>query len=97
MFKKFFHQDKVSVGLIVGFGSMVVTALLLTAGLLIAGEAVDTHLRWYAAVFIPMILFARYYVKQQLPVVTKTLFVQLFVFFLAFTFFMFKTHNLDLK
>ena len=62
MNKKYFQQDKISVGLIVGLGTIVVTALLLTVGLLIAGEPIDAHLRWYACVFIPLILLARYYV-----------------------------------
>lgn len=97
MFKKYFLQDRVSVGLTAGLGSMAVTALLLTAGLLIAGEAIDTHLRWYGAVFIPLILIARYYVKQQLVVVTKTLFVLLFVFFIAFMILLFNTHSIDFK
>ena len=96
MFKTFFHQDKVSVGLIVGFGSMAVTALLLTLGLLIAGEPFDAHLRWYGGIFIPAILLIRYYVKQQLIVVTKTLFILFFITFIAFTFLLFTTHNLDL-
>lgn len=97
MFKKYFLQDKVSVGLIVGLGSMALTALLLTAGLLIAGEAVGTHLRWYGAIFIPLILLARYYVKHQLPIVTKTLFSLLFFFFLAFMVLLFKTHSIDFQ
>jgi hypothetical protein len=95
MLKKFFHQDKVSVGLTVGLGSMAVTALLLTLGLLIAGEPVATHLNWYAAIFIPLILLARYYVKQQLGVVTKTLFALLFIFFLAFMVLLSKTNNIN--
>lgn len=90
----FFLQDKVTVGLIVGLGSMAATALLLTAGLSLAGEAVSNHLRWYGAIFIPLIFFIRYYVKQQLSVVTKTLFIVFFLTFLSFIFFLFKTQSL---
>ena len=97
MIKKFFHQDKVSVGLTVGLGSMAITALLLTIGLLIAKEPVATHLRWYGAIFIPLILLARYYVKQHLGIVTKTLFALLFVFFIAFMILLFSTHSISLK
>lgn len=97
MNKKFFLQDKVSVGLIAGLGSMAVTALLLTAGLLLAGESVEAHMRWYGAIFIPLILLVRYYVKCQLSVVTKTLFVLLFLFFIAFMILLFSTHNISLK
>lgn len=91
----FFHQDKVSVGLIVGLGTMVATALLLTAGLLIAKEPIGAHIRWYAGVFIPLIFLIRYYVNQQLSVVTKTLFALIFVFFIAFIVFLFYTHNIS--
>ena len=94
MNKKFFLQDKVSVGLIAGLGSMAVTALLLTVGLLLAGESVEAHMRWYGAIFIPLILLVRYYVKCQLSVVTKTLFVIFFLTFLSFIFFLFKTQSL---
>ncbi len=97
MNKKYFQQDKISVGFIVGLGTIVVTALLLTVGLLIAGEPIDAHLRWYACVFIPLILLTRYYVKQQLNTVTKTLFVVFFVSFIAFMFLLFSTHQITLN
>ena len=96
MNKHFFLQDKVTVGLIVGLGSMVATALLLTIGLIIAEEPIATHLRWYGAIFIPLIFFIRYYVKQQLSVVTKTLFIVFFLFFIAFMILLFSTHNITL-
>ena len=91
MNKKYFQQDKISVGLIVGLGTIVVTALLLTVGLLIAGEPIDAQL------FIPLILLTRYYVKQQLNTVTKTLFVVFFVSFIAFMFLLFSTHQITLN
>jgi hypothetical protein len=94
MTRQFFHQDKVSVGLTVGLGSMAITALLLTAGLLLAGEPVNAHLRWYGAIFIPTILLIRYYVKQRLSVVTKTLFIVFFLFFIAFMILLFSTHQI---
>lgn len=97
MIKKFFLQDKISVGLVVGLGSMAATALLLTLGLLLAGEAIGTHLRWYGAIFIPLILLVRYYVQQRLSLVTKTLIILLFVFFIAFLTLLFSTHNISLK
>ena len=96
MIKKFFLQDKVSVGLTVGLGSMAVTALLLTVGLLIAEEPVATHLRWYGAIFIPLLFLIRYYVKLQLTVVTKTLFILFFLSFIAFLYLLFNTHSIDL-
>ena len=92
----FFHQDKVSVGLLVGLGSMAITALLLTVGLLVAKEPINAHIRWYGAIFIPLILLIRYYVKQRLSVVTKTLFVVFFLFFIAFMILLFSTHQITL-
>ncbi len=94
MNKKFFQQDKVSVGLIIGLGTMTVTGLLLTIGLLIAGESVGTHLRWYGGVFIPMILLVRYYAKQQHIIVLKTLIILFFLSFIAFMFLLFNTHSI---
>lgn len=96
MSKQFFHQDKISVGLIVGLGSMAITALLLTVGLFIAKEPIDIHLRWYGAIFIPLLFLIRYYVKQQLPSVTKTLFILFFLFFIAFMVLLFNTHQITL-
>jgi hypothetical protein len=96
MTRQFFHQDKVSVGLLVGLGSMAITALLLTVGLLVAEEPIDAHMRWYGAIFIPPILLIRYYVKQRLSVVTKTLFIVFFLFFIAFMILLFSTHQITL-
>ena len=96
MTRQFFHQDKISVGLLVGLGSMAITALLLTVGLLVAEEPINAHMRWYGAIFIPPILLIRYYVKQRLSVVTKTLFVVFFLFFIAFMILLFSTHQITL-
>lgn len=96
MTRQFFHQDKASVGLLVGLGSMAITALLLTVGLLVAKEPINAHIRWYGAIFIPLILLIRYYVKQRLSVVTKTLFVVFFLFFIAFMILLFTTHQITL-
>ena len=95
--KKFFSQDKISVALVAGLGSIILTALLLTAGLLIVGERPDVHLTWYGAVFIPLILFVRHFIKQQQLLVTKSLFVILFVTFIAFMFILFSTHQITLN
>jgi hypothetical protein len=97
MTRQFFSQDKISVGLIAGIGSMAVVALLLTVGLLIAEQPIATHLRWYGAIFIPLLLLARYYAKQQLALVTKTLFVLLFLFFIAFMILLFNTNSFSLE
>ncbi len=96
MTRQFFHQDKISVGLLVGLGSMAITALLLTVGLLVAEEPINAHMRWYGAIFIPPILLIRYYVKQRLSVVTKTLFIVFFLFFIAFMILLFSTHQITL-
>lgn len=96
--KKFFHQDKVSVGIIAGLGSELLLAALLTIGLLIAGEAPADHIRWYAGVFIAPLLLLRYYPKQkQWLHITRTLIVVLFVTFIAFMFYLLKAHIIVYK
>lgn len=95
--KHFFSQDTPFVGLATGLGVLIVTALLLTAGLLLAGESVTAHISWYAGCFIPPLLIMRYYVKLQKSTVVKTIIVTLFITFIAFMFLLFKTHSLNLN
>ena len=95
--KQFFQQDTVAVGLVAGLGSIVLLALLLTAGLLIAGEPPMAHLSWYAGCFVAPLLIMRYYIKQQKSVVAKTLMTVLFFTFIPFMFILFRTHSITLK
>ena len=96
--KKFFHQDKVVVGIVTGFGSELLLALLLTIGLLIAGESPLGHIRWYAGVFIAPLLLLRYYSKKKEWLnVTRTLIVVLFATFVAFMFYLLKAHIIVYK
>lgn len=90
--KKFFSQDKVNVGILAGLGSELGFVVALTIGLLIAGEAIGDHLRWYGGMFIPLILVLRHYAKGQAHLkVVKTLIVVFFVTFLAFIFYMLRS------
>lgn len=96
--KKFFSQDKVVVGILAGFGSELGFIVALTIGLLIAGEAVGDHLRWYGGMFIPLILVLRHYAKSQSHLkVVKTLIVVFFVTFLAFIFYMLRSRMIVFK
>ena len=95
--KHFFQQDTVAVGLVAGLGSIVLLALLITAGLLIAGEPPMAHLSWYAGCFVAPLLIMRYYIKQQKSVVAKTLMTVLFFTFIPFMFILFRTHSITLK
>ena len=96
--KKFFHQDKVIVGLVAGLGSELLLALLLTFGLLIAAESPAAHIRWYAGVFIGPLLVLRYYSKQKSWLsVTRTLIVVLFVSFVAFMYCLLRMHLIVYK
>ena len=95
--KHFFQQDTVAVGLVAGLGSIVLLALLLTAGLMIAGEPPMAHLSWYAGCFVAPLLIMRYYIKQQKSVVAKTLMTVLFFTFIPFMFILFRTHSTTLK
>lgn len=86
-----FHQDRIWVGLVVALGSELLTALLLWAGLAIAGVPAAEHLRWFAAIFVAPVLLLRHYAKlQQLPTVTKTVATVLFVTFVLFMLLLFK-------
>ena len=94
MFKRFFTQNLPIVGIVAGLGSMIVTALLITAILIIVGDSACAHLSLYAGCFVPPILIMRYYVKKQFSIVVKTMIVLIFVLFIAFMFILFKTHSL---
>ena len=95
--KQFLQQDSVTVGLIVGLGSITAATLLLTLGLLIAGEPAVDHLQWYAGCFVPPLLLLRYYIKQQRATVVKTLMTLIFLSFIPFMFILFRTHSIHLK
>lgn len=96
--KKFFAQDKPIVGIVAGLGSELAFCIALTIGLLIAGEPVMAHVRWFGGMFIPLILVLHHYAKGRTQLrVTKTLIVILFVTFLAFMIFIFKTKALVLQ
>lgn len=89
--KKFFAQNKTIVGIVAGLGSELGFVIVLAAGLLIAGENIGDHLRWFGGMFIPLILVLRHYAKgrEHLRVV-KTLIVVFFVTFVAFITYMLK-------
>ena len=96
--KKFFSQNNVLVGLVAGLGSEVAFCLVLAAGLLLAGEPIGAHLRWFGGMFIPILLTLRHYAKRkEQPITTKTLATVFFVTFIAFMFFMLKAHIIVLK
>lgn len=96
--KKFFAQDKPIVGIVAGLGSEVAFCIALTIGLLIAGEPVMAHVRWFGGMFIPLILMLHHYAKGRTQLrITKTLIVVFFVTFLAFMIFIFKTKALVLQ
>lgn len=89
--KKFFAQDRVMTGLVAGLGSELGFVVVLAIGLIVAGEPVGSHLRWFGGMFIPLILVLRHYAKgrEHLRVV-KTLIVVFFVTFIAFIAYMLK-------
>ena len=96
--KNFFTQNSILTGLVAGLGSMLGFCVVLVAGLLIAGEPLAAHPRWFAGMFIPLLLLLRYYAKRkEQPTVTKTLATLFFVTFIAFMYFMFSTHQISLK
>ena len=91
--KKFINQDRIAVGIVAGLGSELGFIVVLAIGLLIAGEPIANHLRWFGGMFIPLILVLRHYAKgrEHLHVV-KTLIVVFFITFLAFIAYMLKAN-----
>ena len=89
--KQFFAQDKTITGIVAGLASEAGFAAVLALGLLVAGEPIGAHLRWFGGMFIPILLVLRYYAKGQNHLrVVKTLIVVLFVTFIAFMAYMLK-------
>ena len=89
--KKFFAQNKPLVGIVAGLASELGYVVVLARGLIIAGEPISDHLRWFAGMFIPLILVLRHYAKgKEHLTVVKTLIVVFFVTFLAFIIYMLK-------
>ncbi|MBR4506200.1 MAG: hypothetical protein IKP21_05450 [Bacteroidales bacterium] len=97
MLKNFFSQDRPLVGIVAGLGSEVGFCLALALGLLIAGEPIGAHIRWFGGMFIPLILVLHHYARRREQLkVTKTLIVVLFVTFLAFMIYILKARILVL-
>ena len=97
MLKRLLSCDTIGTGLILGLGSTLATALLLTLGLLVFGLPPAEHLRWYATCFVPPILLLRLSVKQQHTTTTKTLMTTLFLSFIPFIILLFRTHSLQMQ
>ena len=96
--KQYLNRDNVAVGVATGLSVMLAYCLLLTVGLLIAGETVTDHIRWYGGMFVPLLLVLRHYAKKGTQLtVTRTLIVLMFVTFVAFIYYLFHAHILVLK
>lgn len=96
--KQFFTKDSIVTGLVASLGSEVLFCLLLAAGLLVAGQPIEAHQRWFAGMFIPVLLLLRTFAKRkEQPKVTKTIATVFFVTFVAFMFYMLSAHIIVLK
>lgn len=93
----FFMKDDIVTGIVVGLGSLIGCAALLTLGLLATNTPVENHLRWYGGIFIVLLLLLRYYVKLQKSTIVKSLIVILFLSFIIFMYLLFHTHSFTLK
>lgn len=83
--KKFFSTDSIITGIVASLGSELGFCAVLAAGLLVAGEPLAAHIRWFGGMFIPVILLLHHYAKRKEQLlVTKTIIVVFFVTFLAF-------------
>ena len=97
MLKKFFSQDRPLVGIVAGLGAEAGFCIALAIGLLIAGEPIGAHIRWFGGMFIPLILVLHHYARKREQLkVTKTLIVVLFVTFLVFMIYILKARILVL-
>ena len=75
-------------GLLLGLGSEIVVAMLLWAGLAIAGIGPMEHFPWFGACLFPPLLMIRYFVKKDSDLVlVKTLITILFVTTITYLFF----------
>lgn len=82
--RKLFDKDTIATGLILGLGSEIAVAAILWLVLILLGESVNEHIRWFGGSVIPLVLILRYYVKKKTyPVVSKTLMVTLFITFVV--------------
>lgn len=98
MLKKFFSQDRPLVGIVAGLGAEAGFCIALAIGLLIAGEPIGVHIRWFGGMFIPVILLLHHYAKRREQLkVTKTIIVVFFVTFLAFMIYLFKARLIVLQ
>lgn len=96
--KKFFQQDTVMVGLVAGLGTELAYCLVLTVGLLVAGMPPLEHIRWYAGMFVCLILVLHRYAKRrEYPTVGKTLIVVLFATFIPFIIYLLKSNTLTMQ
>ncbi len=94
MLKRLLERDTIATGLLLGLGAIIATAALLTLGLLVAGQPLGSHLRWYAACFVPPLLLLRYVIKLQRITITKTLIITLFLTFIPFMAYLIRSNNL---
>lgn len=86
----FFKQDKPIVGVVLGLGTEIATALVVGLIIVIFGLKSDNMLHWFAACFIPPILVLRYLIKakNQLSAI-KSLIITLFATFVLYMLFIF--------
>lgn len=95
---RFFTTDRSIVGFIVVLGSELGFALVLALVLLIIGIHPANHIRWFAGMFIPPVLALRHYAhKKALLKVTRAIIIGLFITFIAFMIYLFKSHTIVLR
>ena len=77
--------------------SEAVSAVALIVVLAVVGEPVAKHVRLFGVVFVaPLLLLRHYAKKKEMPVVTKTLIVTLFVTFVVYMYAVIKSGELTL-
>lgn len=90
-------RELVIKGVLIPIGTELAVALLLWLGLLIAGQPVASHIRWFGVCVVAPLLLLRHYAKRKVRTdVVKSVIIVLFITFVAYMFILFQTKAIEL-
>lgn len=96
MIRRFFLQDKISVGITAILFSELLCAIVIWVVLTLLGMAPFANYNYWVLVFVPALLVMRYYMKQRnYLTTTKSAIVTLFVTFLAYMAYFIRLANIN--
>lgn len=89
--KKLLNRNSIAFGVLVVLGLEALVGVLLWLGLMVFGQPVQDHLRWFAVAFVAPLMLLRYYAKEKLyPDTLKAVVTTLFVTFVLFMWYLLK-------